>query len=90
VRDGAEALPAADRAVGLTGGRDPNVLDTRAAALAAAGRFGEAVEVARAAGELVARAGADPLAAPIRARLALYRAGRAFVDSSRTAGYTPR
>jgi tetratricopeptide (TPR) repeat protein len=90
VRDGAEARRAADRAVGLTGGRDANALDTRAAALAAAGRFAEAAEAAHFAAATAARTGADSLATPIRARLALYRAGRAFVDSPRTADYRPR
>jgi len=83
VRDGAGAVRAATRAVEVTRGRDPNVLDTRAAALAAAGRHAEAAEVARAAAELAARAGVDSLAGPIRARLALYLSGRAWVDSSR-------
>jgi protein O-mannosyl-transferase len=86
VRDGAEAVRTATRAAEVTGGRDPNVLDTRAAALAAAGRFAEAVEVARAAGELAESTGVDSLAAPIRARLAAYRSGRAWVDSTRAVG----
>jgi len=83
VRDGAAAVRAAARAVAVTRGRDPNVLDTQAAALATAGRYAEAVAAASGAGELAARAGVDSLVAPIRARLALYRSGRAFVDSVR-------
>ena len=89
VRDGAGAVRAATRAAEITGGRDPNVLDTRAAALAAAGSFAEAVEVARAAAELARRAGVDSLVGPIRARLALYRSGRAWVDSSRVTAASP-
>ncbi len=83
VRDGAGAVSAAARAVAVTHASDPNVLDTQAAALATAGRFAEAAAIAQRAGGIAARAHADSLAAPIRARLALYRAGRAFVDSSR-------
>ena len=47
VRNGAEAVELAHRAVRLSGGREPAILDTLAAALAEAGRFPEAVQTAR-------------------------------------------
>ena len=71
-RDPAEALRLADRAVEMTGRGDPNVLDTQAAAQAAAGRFDQAVQTARVALELALRFPAGPLVEGLRARLALY------------------
>ena len=56
------------------------VLDTLAAAHAAAGRFGEAARVAEQALQLAESAGPATLAAQIRARLALYRAGRPYQE----------
>ena len=60
------------------------LLDLRAAALAAAGRFDAAIEAAQRAEALLA-AEADPPAqlAELRARLALYRAGRPYVQLPR-------
>jgi protein O-mannosyl-transferase len=89
VRRPEEAVPLADRAVRAVGGRDPNVLDTRAAAEAAVGRTGAAVATARRALELAERAGADTLAAAIRGRLAAYERGRAWTDSARATGTPP-
>ena len=42
VRNGSEAVRLAERAVQLTGAREPTLLDTLAAAYAEAGRFQEA------------------------------------------------
>jgi hypothetical protein len=89
VRDGREAERLAERAVQASGGRDPRVLDTQAAAQAAAGRTGVAVATARRALELAERAGADTLAVAIRGRLASYERGRAWVDSARAGGTPP-
>jgi spermidine synthase len=80
LRDATEALRLADQAVSLTHGRDPNALDTRAAALAAAGRFEEAARTARAAEDLAARAGLDSLDREIGERRRLYEAGKAYVQ----------
>jgi tetratricopeptide (TPR) repeat protein len=46
LRDGAEAVRMAEQACRLTGERNPDMLDTLAAAYAEAGRFQEAVETA--------------------------------------------
>ena len=75
LRDPAEAVRLADRAVHLSGGRDPNVLDTQAAAQASAGQFERAVETARRAGELALRFHSASLAGDIRTRLAGYARG---------------
>ena len=89
VRRAEEAVQLAERAVQAGGGRDPHLLDTQAAAQAAAGRTGVAVATARRALELAERAGADTLAVAIRGRLASYERGRAWVDSARAGGTPP-
>ena len=47
IRNGAEAVELAQRAVQLSDGREPAILGTLAAAYAEAGRFSEAVQTAR-------------------------------------------
>jgi tetratricopeptide (TPR) repeat protein len=77
VRNGSEAVELAARAVKLSGAKDPAILDTLAAAYAEAGRFPEAVETARQALTLAT----EPLAAELKARIALYEDKRAFRDT---------
>ena len=72
IRNGPEALELAELAVKLSGGSDPAVLDTLAAAQAECGRFPEAQETVRRALDL---ARGDPaLTADLQGRLALYAA----------------
>jgi tetratricopeptide (TPR) repeat protein len=79
VRNADEAVRAASRAAELAHGNDASVLDSLAAAYAAAGRFPDAVAAAEAA-EKVAASSAPALVGEIRARLALYRSGRPVVQ----------
>ena len=68
----------ARQASNLTGGENPIILHTLAAALAEAGRFPEAVETAQRAARL---AGAQPnpeLAAQLQSELKSYQAGAVF------------
>jgi tetratricopeptide (TPR) repeat protein len=65
---------------------DANSLDTLAAAYAAAGRFDEAIRVASQAAELAQEQGQTEMGEQIRARLALYRDGRAFLASDSEGG----
>jgi len=65
---------------------DPNSLDTLAAAYAAAGRFDEAVRAASQAVELAQQQGETEMGEQIRARLVLYRDGRAFLASDSAGG----
>lgn len=88
VRDPEEALRLATQAVTLSGGNDPTVLDTRATAEAAAGRFDAAVETERQAIALAGEAGREALAAELRGRMRLYEARRVYVE--RRGGGTPR
>jgi len=80
LRDPAEAVRVAERAATRSEAPSPDLLDTLAAAYAAAGRFDAAVETAQRAAELADRAGNPALAASIRTRLALYRSQRPYVE----------
>ena len=75
-RDGVEAVRLAEHACALTDYGDPDLLDTLAAAYAAAGRFDDAVKVGRKAVE--AASGNAEQAADIRARLASYEARQPY------------
>ena len=77
VRNGAEAIELAARAVKLSGAKDPLTLDTLAAAYAEAGRFSEAVQTARQALALAS----ESVAQDLKARIALYEAKRPYRDS---------
>ena len=77
VRNGSEAVELAERAVKASGGKDPAVLDTLAAAYAEAGRFPEAVETARRALTLAT----EPLADGVKARMALYESKSPFHET---------
>jgi len=78
VRNGARATAAAERAVGLTGRKDPVSLDVLAAAYAETGRYDEAMTVARDAVEAAVRSDRNDLISPIQMRLLRYRAGTAY------------
>jgi len=74
VRNGAEALKLAAKAVELSHGKDPSMLDALAAAYAETGRFQEAVETARRALELAAQ----PLVPALQTRIAMYERKEPF------------
>jgi tetratricopeptide (TPR) repeat protein len=78
IRNGAEAMGLACRAVQLSGGGDPAILGTLAAAYAEAGRFSEAAETARKAAELAARQDKPSMAESLKAQIALYEVQKPF------------
>jgi Flp pilus assembly protein TadD len=78
VRDVVEALPLAEHASQRTGDRDPEMLDTLAAAQAEAGRFADAADTAARAAERADAARKPALAAEIRRRVVLYRASQPY------------
>jgi len=82
VRRGPEAVALAERAVRLTGDREPSTLDALAAAYAEVGRFGEALRTAQRALDLARQAGNAELAVAIDVRTALYRARSPFREKS--------
>jgi protein O-mannosyl-transferase len=81
LRNGAEAVELAGRAVQLSGGREPAVFGTLAAAYAEAGRFSEAVKTAEQALELAASQNNAALADALRTRIKLYQAGSPYRDT---------
>jgi tetratricopeptide (TPR) repeat protein len=83
VRNGAEAVVLAERALQLSGGREPAILDTLAVAFAEASRFPEAVQTARRALALAAEQNQQPLAEALKARIALYEAKTPFRETRR-------
>jgi tetratricopeptide (TPR) repeat protein len=81
IRNGAKAIELAGRAVQLSNGREPDCLDTLAAAYAEAGRFPEAVQTARKTLELAAQLKRQDLAESVKARIILYEAGSPFRET---------
>lgn len=72
-----EAVSIAERAAQLTDDKDVRVLDTLAAAYAAAGKFDRAVKTAEAALLLLSTSGRDDMVFDINRRLQCYRKGKA-------------
>jgi tetratricopeptide (TPR) repeat protein len=78
LRDGRKAVELAQQADGLTGGKNPVILHTLAAALAEAGRFSEAVEIAQRALQLAEAQSKSTLGLALQSEIKLYQAGRPF------------
>lgn len=76
--DIAKAIEFARRACEITRYKKPSLLDTLAAAYAAAGRFAEATATAEKAMNVAMAAGRKDLAGEIQSRLELYKAGRPY------------
>lgn len=81
LRNGAEAVQWAQRALQIVGAQDPDVLDTLAAAHAEAGNFDEAARLAQEAAQIAAARGKAEQAAQIRSRLKLYLARQPYRES---------
>jgi protein O-mannosyl-transferase len=75
LRNGNKALALARQANALTGGENPVILHTLAAALAEAGRFPEAMETARHALRLAEAQSNAALAGQLQSEMKLYQAG---------------
>jgi tetratricopeptide (TPR) repeat protein len=84
VRDGAKAVQLAKQADRLTGGNDPIILHTLAAAYAENRQFPEAVVAAQRALEIADANGITSLAESLRSKLALYQAGSPYHETSAT------
>ncbi len=84
VRNGAEAVELAERAVRLSDGREPAVLGTLAAAYAEADRFPEAVQTARKALALAAEQNKQSLAESVKAKILSYEAETPFRDTQQS------
>jgi tetratricopeptide (TPR) repeat protein len=82
--NGARAVELARQANALTGGENPVILRTLAAAFAEAGRFSEAVETARHALPLAGAQSNTALAGQLQAEMKLYQAGKPFHSPEQT------
>ena len=83
-RNGARAVELAQQAERLSGGKNPAILGTLAAAYAAAGRFPEAVSTAQLALDLAASQTNTAQADILRANIGLYQAGLPLRDTGQT------
>jgi len=75
IRNGTRAVELAEQTDRLSGGRNPAIAATLAAAYAEAGRFPEAITTAQRALQLAASQNNPPLVADLEAELKLYQAG---------------
>jgi len=82
IRSPRRAVAAGENAARLTGNSDAAVLDTLAAAYAAAGRFDDAVQTLERAIEISREGGDEATVREFAGRLALYRARRPYVGSA--------
>ena len=78
LRNGTQAVEFAQQADSLSGGSDPVVLDTLAAAYAEAGRLPEAVQTAQQALTLATEQGNIGLVEALRKKIELYQSGRPY------------
>jgi tetratricopeptide (TPR) repeat protein len=83
LRDGNKSVELAKQADALTGGENPVILHTLAAALAEAGRFSEAVETARRALRLAEAQSNAMLTRALASEIELYQAGKPFHSPSK-------
>ncbi len=81
IRNGAEAVELAQRAVRLSHGQEPTVLGTLAATYVETGRFPETVETAKRALTLATDQNNTALAETLQARIKLYQAGSPYRDA---------
>ena len=82
LRNGAEAVALAERMAKLTGLGEPAILDTLAATYAEAGRFPEAVKVARKVWALAIQQNKESLAEATKIKIHLYEANKPYRDVS--------
>ncbi len=83
LRDGSRAVELAHRANQLTGGENPIILGTLAAACAEAGQFGEALANAKKAADLARDAGQSGLARHLDIQIKLYETGHPFHEEEK-------
>ena len=79
-RNGPQAIALAQAANRLSGGNNPVMLKTLAAAYAEAGRFAEAITAAQQALQLAAAQNNTPLVSDLQSHIKLYQAGSPFRD----------
>ena len=81
VKNPTKAVTLAEKVCEITEYKEPESLDTLAAAYAAAGRFNKAVDIAGKALELCQSPTQNTLKKEIEGRLNLYKSNKAYVES---------
>jgi tetratricopeptide (TPR) repeat protein len=84
VRDGRRAADLAQEALRPSGGKNPWIFRTLAAAYAESGRFAEAIDAAQRGLELAAAQGNSALAESLRSNIALYQSNSPLRDPSQS------
>jgi len=87
IRNPSEAIRLAQETCNVTNFKDPNALDTLAAAYASEGRFTDAVEIARTAINLADDANQPQLKNAIYERLDFYTQGKPYIDHAQESGF---
>jgi tetratricopeptide (TPR) repeat protein len=87
LRNGPRSLELALRADRFSDGKDPSLLQTLAAAYAETGDFSQAVATAHRALDAANQCGMRPLAAELRAEIALYELGLPYRETSMQKGF---
>jgi protein O-mannosyl-transferase len=82
IRDGAKAVEFAKRLLQLSGGANPRIFRTLAAAYAESGRFSEAIDTAQRGWELATAQGNSALANELERNVTLYRSNSPLRDIS--------
>jgi protein O-mannosyl-transferase len=80
LRDGAKAVALAEHAKQLSGGKDPMILHTLAAAYAETGRYADAIATAQGGLQLAIEQKNDAMAATLQKEIRLYEAGMPMRD----------
>jgi len=83
IRNGPKALALAQEAERLTGGKDPGILGTLAAAYAECGRFSAAIETAERARHLAGLQSNTPLVKILQMEIELYKSNTPFHETNR-------
>jgi len=89
LRDGQRALALAQRADRLSGGANPRILRSLAAAYAEVNQFGQAAKTARHALDLWLQDGESSFTGALRREISLFDAGRPYHESGRSAPPEP-
>ncbi|HYS96258.1 MAG TPA: tetratricopeptide repeat protein [Chthoniobacterales bacterium] len=89
LRDGHRALALAQRADRLSGGANPRILRSLAAAYAEVNQFGQAAKTARHALDLWLQDGESSFTGALRREISLFDAGRPYHESGRSAPPEP-
>jgi tetratricopeptide (TPR) repeat protein len=88
-RNGPEAVQLAEQALQLSGGKNPIILRTLAAAYAETGEFSNAIQTAQQGVELANSLGNSRLATELQGNIAIYQEQRPLRDFSLTHGNSP-